>query len=392
MIHFKQIAGYLAIVISFSLLTIETSAQALSEQLQEIAQTPVDTSKVEDIANIAAQQRKQGLELLEGIPGFDAGRLSEAQQQQKPEMKADRIEIYVSSALGERLLDKIYSRAAGKEDVYLIFRGIEEGENMPLAFKRLYQLINKYDPPPNITINPKSYRDNDVTVSPEILLYKDDEVILRGKGMVSLPEFRQRMNDGQRGDLGVLGPTVSISEPDLVEVMKQRFANLDEDALITRARNNFFRKMEFSELPEATKTRAWRYRPEIIVSKDIITPNGEVLAYEGDLYNPLHKLPFHTRVIVFDPLKPWQIEVANRLLKQVQGLRPVTLIATRFNREGAFEGVKDLENQLGSPVYLLNKQFIDRFRFQVTPSMLEAEGEHFVITEIAEDTLNDNDH
>jgi conjugal transfer pilus assembly protein TraW len=186
---------------------------------------------------------------------------------------------------------------------------------------------------------------------------------------------------GARGDLGVVGPTVTATEPNLIEVMKQRLASLDLTASQRRAAERYWGRLQYLELPQATEPRSRRFDPSVLVSADIKDARGNVIAPAGSRVNPLDLMPFHERVLVFDAARPEQVALARALAARYRDRRLV-LIASRLDRTAGWDGFKQLQDGFRAPVYLLNEPIRARFHIERVPALVDAEGRDIVVREI----------
>jgi conjugal transfer pilus assembly protein TraW len=118
---------------------------------------------------------------------------------------------------------------------------------------------------------------------------------------------------GERGDLGVLGPVKPVTEPDLIEELQRRLAALDLDKLRERALERYWRRVGFEELPVAAEPRTREIDPTITAPRDLRTADGTPLVQAGERVNPLDRLPFAQRLVVFDATDQRQLATAKRL-------------------------------------------------------------------------------
>ena len=66
------------------------------------------------------------------------------------------------------------------------------------------------------------------------------------------------MRQGRGGDLGVRGPTVAVSEPDLIAELQRRLAVIDWAAERAAARARYWERAALTERPTAEQPRERR--------------------------------------------------------------------------------------------------------------------------------------
>jgi conjugal transfer pilus assembly protein TraW len=181
-------------------------------------------------------------------------------------------------------------------------------------------------------------------------------------------------------DFGTQGPIREIAEVDLIEEMQSRVSQIDWAAKKREALARFWGRTEFYTLPEATEDRERLIDPSVTAPRDVTAPEGTLIVRAGQHVNPLDRLPFTQRLVVFDATSPAQVEFALRLGREAAPLR-VTYIATRLDRESGWEGLGKIETTLNAPVYLLTPDLRDRFQLERSPCMVEAKGKAFAVKE-----------
>ena len=301
---------------------------------------------------------------------------------QPPRDDGLRVKILASWALGDAALKELFQSVAGRDDVQVLFRGVLPGETFGQGVQRLHAMLRDMDLLPNVIIDPTVFRDLSVTVAPVVAYMDGANVLAHATGLMS-PEFIvDKVREGAAGDLGVLGPPVEVVEPDLIEVLQAKAKDFDLEGYKRRARDEFWSKARFDELPEATERRVRSIDLTVVVTKPITDAQGRVLVEAGRRINPLDKLPFTQRLVVFDARSPGQVAIAAKLAAEVQGRRRVTLVMTAMDREGSWEGLDRLEQRVDGPVYLLTPDIKSRFKLERVPALIESDGRAFVVTEI----------
>lgn len=311
--------------------------------------------------------------------------------------------VFASLSLGDEGLDDILTAVSGQPDAVIVFRGIPEGMSLGQGIKAVQTLAAKKDPVPNIIINPTLFKTYNITAVPTIVMLEDDplpgeqpNVVAQVSGLSDPVWLAREVDHGKKGDLGVKGPVDKISEPDLIEVAKKRLANIDWEEKKNQAVERFWTKQKFYELPRALKSRTREIDPSVMITSDISTPNGTIIAHAGDVINPLcdprevckpGTRTFNQAVVIFDPQDKKQMELlAKRLpeIKQDPEVQRITYIVTKLDKDKGWNAYKEVINYFEAPVYLLTPDLIERFELEYAPSVITAKGKRFIVRELAE--------
>ncbi len=128
----------------------------------------------------------------------------------------------------------------------------------------------------------------------------------------------------------------------------------------------------------ATVTRTRHHRPFVRTANELRDAQGKLIVPAGFLINPLEQVPLTSTILVIDAQSPAEIAWARD--QAGQGLYPIILIANP-DRSGGWGAWQRLQDELGQPVFLLDRNLALRLGVQVTPSRIEAHGLDLVITE-----------
>ncbi len=289
------------------------------------------------------------------------------------------ITLLVSRALGVAALRDIFATAAQPE-VRVVFRGVAEGEPLIAFIRGIHAELQGLDPMPAVELDPTPFREAGAEAVPLMILSGPDGEIARVAGLTNPAWLRAQVAAGRTGDLGVRGPVEAISEPDMLEELARRIAALDLDALRAQALARYWTRAVFEHLPAARFPRTRVIDPVIEAKADIALPDGTLLVRAGETLNPLDRLAFGLRLVVFDPTEPAQIRKARELGESAGALRPVYL-ATRFDREAGWAGFRAVEDALDEPVYLLTPDVHERFALERVPASVESVGRVFLVRE-----------
>ena len=353
----------------FLLLLVTHSASA------EPAPSPDDLDAIAK-AGIILREHGSANPLLRSLAD-QAEEIAREHLPQSPMIKKGRVILFVSASLGDETLKQAFIAASGDADVTLVFRGMLPGEKLSDVMIRLGKLFKDIEPRPNIAINPKSFRDHDVTVVPTIV---EPATGKRISGTILAKTFLDRAGQTNEIDLGMVGPVNEIIEPDLTEEIKKRVADIDVETRARERAATYWRRAPFIDVPKARERRVRRLDPTVTTENDLRDHEGRLLAPAGTKINPMAALPFTSRVLIFDGTDPAERQWVKDHIRED---RKIILITTRIDREVGWPAWKSLHQALGRPVYLLQAKLAERFAVQATPTMIEAapDGITLLVTE-----------
>lgn len=320
--------------------------------------------------------------------------MQEAQPVAKPYVEHSTL-VFASLSLGEQGLKDVLATSAGLEDVVVVFRGILEGETLTQGLARFQALAAQHSPMPDVIINPDLFRSYKVDIVPTIIITNENDMPMSGDPAepkarvagISDPNWLSRqVDDGETGDLGIRGPVEPISEVDLIELAKSRAAKIDWEQQKEQAQANYWHNQSFNELPRAPKSRIKSFDPSVVITRNITTASGTVVARKGDVINPLDIRDFTQAVVVFDPLDKKQVELVIQELPRIKddpSVGYVTIIVTRLDKDDGWDSYEEISDLLDEPIYLLTPDLRDRFELEYVPSVITAKGKMFKIEELA---------
>lgn len=350
---------------------------------------PADAAAFARWAREQAQGITEAAGTVPGMSGFPGGGLAIMRTGTPPapatssQRRRDRrIEIHVSEAMGQVALERIYELAAATGAV-VVFRGVPEGATLGDVARRLRDIVSDMSPPPAIELDPTRFRKFGTESVPRLLLTDGDRLLATASGTTDVAWFQQRLRDGAVGNLGVFGSTTVVVERDLIEVMQERAAAYDFAAAKEQALSRFWERARFFELPKAEVDRVRYIDPSVTLREDIRLPDGTPVAAAGTRVNPLEHLPFTQRLIIFDARDPDQVAFAARSAGEVEGKRRVTLISTGLDRRDGWASLREVQDRLRGPVYLLPNDLAARLKIKRVPSVVEGEGARLRVEEVA---------
>ena len=169
-----------------------------------------------------------GLVWLAGLTPVAGQSLIDLDPSPAPTVSPSRqLTVFVSRSLPDSELRALFTTAAGRRDVRIVFRGIRPGERLNDAIHDLHALLRGIESPPTVELDPPAFRAAGVTAVPVLLLQERGQTVARVQGTLALDWFEREVAAGRHGDLGTYGPVREIAEPDLLEELQRRVATLD---------------------------------------------------------------------------------------------------------------------------------------------------------------------
>ncbi|WP_304526743.1 TrbC family F-type conjugative pilus assembly protein [Halomonas sp. I5-271120] len=385
-----------AIAISSTALGVHAQDSTMHDDLRALKD--LNTDRVDDT----------GTDLISGISGEDIHQralgykeeVSRAMESVRARNKMGQNEAlekyesvgtiyFVSLSMGEESIKEVFRDAAtDKEKRLVVIRGIPEGEKIPDGLQPYFQMVNEVQPSPQFVLDPSLFKKFSIRKVPAIVKLRKDKDILSQNGLArvyglhSSNYLNEQIEKGETGNIGTRGNVVDILEPNLIEVMKQKLANVDWEQKKRQAASGYWKKQEFHSLEAATEDRTRWIDPSITVTADLKSGDGEVVVPQGTTINPLEKYPFNRTMFVFNPLRKAEVDFVKR---QLEGMTvsdgiPV-LMASEFNREAGWDGYKSLTDDLNTHVYKLVPDVKSRWHIEKTPTVITAEGNYFKVVE-----------
>jgi len=227
------------------------------------------------------------------------------------ELQGPRTYIFVSQSLGQEMLREIVWENRGHKDRVIVFRGFPEGQSLKgfvASFRSLIDGMDRKEIPP-ITIDPERFAKHGITQVPAIV--RDDP---KGKrhtvSGIHKVEWLDRQISVSPGssDYGQRGETVAVSEPDLLEQVKERARTFNWAAYKQDVQDQFWQDAHFESLPAAKSDREFWIDPTFTVPRDLKDTKGQLIAVAGQRVNPLETLPFHQKIILFNGGRPSEVD------------------------------------------------------------------------------------
>lgn len=173
-------------------------------------------------------------------------------------------------------------------------------------------------------------------------------------------------------DLGQLGKTYPIAEPDLIDTIKamlaEKQANGELDAMHNDLRENgkqYVRRPPGKPLPRATDYRAFAIDPTYTVPNDIKDADGKVLYKAGFTFNPLQVKPLTKTLCFIDGDDPDQVKWLEEFCGDAISFKRI-LINGDYNQVTETTKAKIYFDQQGF--------LISHFRIEAVPAVVRQSG------------------
>lgn len=311
-------------------------------------------------------------------------------QQPKDQTDSYTSLVFASFSLGDAAMKELMDDVAGRKDAVIVLRGVAPGESLAKGIARVQALAASRKVMPSIIINPTLFQEHKVFAVPTVVLLtktdKSKEYKVKSKvtGISSVDWLQRKFAENNKVDQGKLGPTRDISEPDIIEVAKEKLAAINWDEKKRNAIKNFWKNQKFIALPTAKATSKRIIDPSVIVARDITAADGKVIVKAGTSINPLEVREFTQALIVINPNDSWQVSFAKskatELLKNTN-IRSVSYIATELNIEDGWKSYTRITDSLAAPIFLLTPDVKNRFDIRATPSVVTSFDKKFEVTE-----------
>lgn len=363
-------------------LGIEANPQvtASQQELLDSIRTDTDAAMQRGVSEHDFDWAKEDEAKAEQAAAGAAEKAEGSKIKRKESGPAETYVIYVSWSLGAPFIKDLLLSYKDQGNVVLKFRGIPDGLTMLQSLTKIQRLTHETKSPVTMEIDPVSFSDNQVTMVPFVAKYQAGKVVAVAKGTAAIEVFDDKPGVA---DLGVVGDQVEIAEVDMIELMKDRASKINFAEKKEKALKRFWANQQFNPLPPASEHRVRKLDPTIVVPQDMVTPDGTMIHKAGTRINPLSIRPFTQRLVVVDPAEEGQLTLAREQIQHFGKNQLVTIILTSVESESGWEQLKQIEESLGQPAYILPVEVKERFDLEHTPSVVTADSQYFYIEEFS---------
>ena len=136
-------------------------------------------------------------------------------------------------------------------------------------------------------------------------------------------------------DLGVVGPTYGIAEPDLLEVIQSSLYQMEKSGELGKKQGEYRdRVIGAVEKPKpvpgikaTTVKRTFYYDPTMVLDHDIRGEDGSILFARGLKVNPLDHVSLRDELIFFDGRDRRQVSFAKQTMRKLKGAAKPIMVA-----------------------------------------------------------------
>ncbi len=353
------------------------------EIIQQVSELDIPQPKQLNSESLAAiealAQESRQLRMDELLPVID----KQIQSDFKPK---ERFLIFIT--LGELArkdeLKALLESMKGVVETQIVLRGLPVGiRRIDEAIMYLGEVDDDIETSATVVLDPNLFRQYNIQDAPTIVYEHDNKPVVWAKGVTDTEWIRQQAEQGKTGDLGLHGTVTEIAERDILEEIAERVAAVDWDEAKSKAKQGFWKSRLTIELPVVVGERAFRFVPEHVVSEDIVTPDGTVLAQKGTRINPIEAVGATFYLVVFDARDPRQVDVAHREGQKAASMRRVKYLVTNLEAgEDGWSEKSRIEKLLNAPIYMADQRHLETFRVERVPSSVYEQDGHIVVHEI----------
>lgn len=359
-----------------------------------LAREESDQRNIEDAARIAREAARFPLTL----PNADAGKFrpppfGDVAPASRPSPRGSQFEspveriILVSDSMSTKDL-RAALEVASESGATVVFRGVRKGAGVGASMARMHGLGKGLDPAPSVVIDPRPFEKFGVVSVPTIVLSSEGEVVKVG-GTLSMPFVQEKFDARQFGDFGARGPMFEIVEPDLLEEMRSRLESVDWGAKQKAAAQRAWQNFQLVPLPRAQASSQRLVDASVEIADDIKLPDGRLLAPGGTKFNPLEIVPFTKTLVIVDITDARQLAYAKRVADDLlNSNRSAVVMTTAMDRQRGWDAYREYAQKMfPHRVFILTPEVVARFGIGAVPSVVDAVGMNFRITETAAESL-----
>ncbi|ENG7912462.1 type-F conjugative transfer system protein TraW [Acinetobacter baumannii] len=183
-------------------------------------------------------------------------------------------------------------------------------------------------------------------------------------------------------DLGKHGEVYKIEEKNALDAIYEKLKTMEKSGELAKKKKEAIdRSMHSAKNPKAvegivtaTQKRVYSFDPSMVLSNNITTDDGQIIALAGTRINPLDTVTMSKTLVFFDSTKVDQVEAVEKLLKVYdRKVTPVLVKGTWL----------ELTKKWNRQVYFDQSGYItSRFGIKAVPAVVRQKGKLLEITEI----------
>ena len=281
--------------------------------------------------------------------------------------------IFVSFSMPKAMLMDAFGTAA-RNGAVVYFNGIHpDHEGIHDTMRYLNEMGSTLDKQPIVKLNPRSFQKQKVESVP-MIMYRHDGITATATGLMNFNWIKTKHKDSNSDvDLGNFGPVYPVIEENVIEMMKRRLAGIDMEGKKKAAVEGFWKKQVYVDLKPATKDERWLIDPTVKAIGDVVNPNGDVLAYKGQVLNPLETVTLPLTIYVIDAKNIQQLEWLSKEMNNGKIKGNIKVMTTRIDKEKGWDHLAAIRKHLGREVYIVPKEVVERFKLSGTPARISTD-------------------
>jgi conjugal transfer pilus assembly protein TraW len=349
--------------------------------------------KLMERSEIIKQTISKGGNAKEAVAAFKAAPRSAKLEAQRPVVKVEedingelaRSYIFVSQSMPRGELKAAIEESTDTGAV-LIFRGIKPGQAIDHIMKFVAEVLKENtELKPSVVIDPSLFTKYNISSVPTVVVHLNGKM-LKATGTLSIDYALAELEDNKSGDIGVVGPSHEVSEPDMIEEMKRRTALIDWNKQKAGAADRYWTESwPHFNLPVASENNSFLVDPTFTLNRDIVA-QGKVLARAGSTYNAQKIMPMRSVLAFFDANDDMQIKAVKKYVaKKNIAFESVVLVIVDIDRTRGFEAMNELNETFGKSTKVMEKGMIERFKLKSVPSIVTGSGDFYKVEELAID-------
>jgi conjugal transfer pilus assembly protein TraW len=287
--------------------------------------------------------------------------------------KETDLAIFVSFSMPKPILMDAFATAA-KNGANVYFNGIHpDHEGIHDTMRYLSQLGAELKEKPMVKFNPREFKQQKVTSVP-MIMYRHNGVTVTASGLMNFNWIKTKHSDSKSDiALGNFGPVYAVLEENIIDTMKRRLAGIDMEGKKKAAVEDFWKKQAFVDLKPAEKDERWLIDPTVKALADVVNPAGDVLAYKGQIINPLATVTLPLTMYIIDAKNIQQLEWLSKDMNDGKPKGRIKVMTTRIDKDKGWDHLSAIREHLGREVYIAPKEVIERFKVSGTPAKISTD-------------------
>ena len=273
-----------------------------------------------------------------------------------------------SESIGFAIGDALRINAGCGKKVTLVLRGLIEN-SLKTTIKKFYGLMKerKIQGDWPVTIDPPLFEKYGIAEVPTLVMEKAGN-IWKIKGDLRMEASLEKF-EADPEDFGKYGNTFSIGEESISTIIaskQKEIEGLVKKKAEERRKTVTLLTRYDGKFGKAQELRVYYVDPSVILTEDIIAPDGRVLFAKGSVYSPADYLNLG-RYVIIDGKDPKQVEFALK-----GDFKKIILLSG---------DLAALNKRHQTRFYLANDTIINKLEIEKVPAVIEKEGAFIRVTE-----------